>query len=208
MQLRYTSDNRAGSPPIGRPQSPQGQGEESRVEQQRQLRAARSRAKRTAAIMQHAHAAVAHLSRMLHTAKGIRGAAPRAGAVSGTEGKGTGVWRKGGRQQLASDLALGLLILQPPSVPFPTGLLKAGDLSCEASAVLDSRADLMLPETSPSPGKVKAKRSGESAVQQAFGTPGTTPARGELDAHDGAEGPQGRSTQRRPGHTRDRDGDE
>ena len=127
--------------------------------------------------MQHAHAAVAHLSRMLHTAKGIRGAAPLAGAVSGTEGKGTGVWRKGGRQQLASDLALGLLILQPPSVPFPTGLLKAGDLSCEASAVLDSRADLMLPETSPSPGKVKAKRSGESAVQQAFGTPGTTPAR-------------------------------
>jgi len=160
-----------------RAQSPQGQGEESRLEQQRQLRAARSRAKRTAAIMQHAHAAVAQLSRMLHTAKGLRGAAPLAGAVSGTEGKGTGVWRKGGRQQHASDLALGLMILHPPSVPPPTGLLKAGDLSGETTAVLDSRADLMLPETSPSPGKVKAKRSAESAVQQAFGTPGTTPAK-------------------------------
>ena len=160
-----------------RAQSPQGQGEESRLEQQRQLRAARSRAKRTAAIMQHAHAAVAQLSRMLHTAKGLRGAAPLTGAVSGTEGQGTGVWRKGGRQQHASDLALGLMILHPPAVPPPTGLLKAGDLSGETTAVLDSRADLMLPEASPSPGKVKAKRSAESAVQQAFGTPGTTPAK-------------------------------
>ena len=127
--------------------------------------------------MQHAHAAVAQLSRMLLTAKGLHGAAPLAGAVSGTEGKGTGVWRKGGRQQLASDLALGLMILHPPSVPPPTGLLKAGDLSGETTAVLDSRADLMLPEASPSPGKVKAKRSAENAVQLAFGTPGTTPAK-------------------------------
>ncbi|KOO30271.1 hypothetical protein Ctob_005085 [Chrysochromulina tobinii] len=69
------------------------------------------------------------------------------------------------------------MILHPPSVPPPTGLLKAGDLSGETAAVLDSRADLMLPEASPSPGKVKAKRSAESAVQQAFGTPGTTPAK-------------------------------